>query len=173
VIDFADDGGRGFRVVGLFPQSRHEILADLQMGTELNLKAQAALTLPLPTADGSSVGEVSARIYGRAEAAVGHRAVRRVVEADIVKGTGARWRLENSSDSLTLEAESHRLGVIAEVSRDIKTITAAGYLEAVSDPQWLTAPISDVFDHIATALRQFLSKGAPLQAYAEWTIHVP
>jgi hypothetical protein len=171
VVDFTD--GDDFRVVGVAPPPRHEAMAVVQIGAALNFDAQAALGLPMPAAAGTSVTEVSAKVYGHVQAASSHRAIRRVVEAEIVKGTGARWRLENTSDPLTLEAESHRLGVIAEVAKDAKNVNAAGYLEAISDPQWLTASISDVIDHIAAALRQFLRKGAPLQAFAEWRVELP
>jgi len=64
--------------------------------------------------------------------------------------------------------ESHQLKVVLETGPNTPPVHAAGYLNAYSEEQWMTQPISDLMGKLTHNLLKFFQKGAPAEAYAEW-----
>lgn len=172
LVEFSTDSGRTdcFRVVRLFPEERSTVLAHTEMGAQLALDAGAKVGLPLPAMPGLSLtDDVAARVYGKA--AVGpfiYEARRTCVETEIFEGTGARWRLDDTSSPERVGVEGHQLSVVLEVKQGAPPLHAAGYLEAQSDLHWLTATLGSFWQNLKVALRNFFKRGAPVEAYAEW-----
>ncbi|MGZ3457751.1 MAG: hypothetical protein ACXU86_04515 [Archangium sp.] len=172
LVEFSTDSGRTecFRVVRLFPEERSMVLAHTEMGAMLALDVGAQVGVPLPAMPGLALtDEVAARVYGKAE--VGpfiYEARRTCVETEIFEGTGARWRLDDTSSPERVGVEGHQLSVVLEVKQGAPPLHAAGYLEAQSDLHWLTATLGGFWQNLKVALRNFFKRGAPVEAYAEW-----
>ncbi|WP_146209748.1 hypothetical protein [Vitiosangium sp. GDMCC 1.1324] len=172
LVEFRADNERTdcFRVVRLFPEERSTVLAHAEMGAMLALDAGAKVGVPLPVMPGLAItDEVAARVYGKAE--VGpfiYEARRTCVETEIFEGTGARWRLDDTSSPERVGVEGHQLSVVLEVRQGAPSLHAAGYLEAYSDRQWLTATLGGFWQNLKIALRNFFKRGAPVECYAEW-----
>jgi hypothetical protein len=170
LVKFAAAGGPGkLRVTGLRPEARTELLARAEMGGSLELKAQAKMKLPLPLPAGASVIEAAGEVYGKGQAGTFvYESVRRCVETEIVGGTGARWRLEDPGAPLKVGRESHELAVTLEVAEDAGAVSAAGYLEAHSDVEWLRSSVGSAWESLVERIASWFRRGAPAEAYGAW-----
>ena len=170
IIEFRGDAGEipGFRVVELFPGERSMVYAQGVIGGELELNTRVGMKLPVVLPGGVSVLDAQAKVYGQGAAKFEYKAERQCVVAEIVRGTGARWRLDDLQDPKKVGVESHQLKVVLETGPNTPPVHAAGYLNAYSEEQWMTQPISDLMGKLTHNLLKFFQKGAPAEAYAEW-----
>lgn len=172
LVEFRTDDARAdcLRVLKLFPEERSTVQAHAELGAALALDVGAKVALPPLQVPGLAFAEdVAARVYGKA--GVGpfvYEARRTCVETEILEGTGARWRLDDTSSPERVGVEGHQLSVVLEVKRGAPPLHAAGYLEAYSDLHWLTATVGGFWQNLKVALRDFFKHGAPVEAYAEW-----
>lgn len=172
LVEFHADDERPdtFRVLRLFPEERSTVQAHAEMGATLALDVGARVNVPLPVLPGLALtDEVAARVYGKTQ--VGpflYEARRTCVETEILEGTGARWRLDDTSSPERVGVEGHQLSVVLEVKQGAPPLHAVGYLEAYSDLHWLTATVGGFWQNLKQALRDFFKRGAPVEAYAEW-----
>lgn len=158
-----------FRVVKLLPEERSQVMARAELGGELQLDASAKVGLKLPVPRMMLADEVGARVYAKGE--VGpfvYEATRTCVETEVIQGTGARWRLDDTSSPERVGAESHQLAVVLEVRDGAPPIDAAGYLQAYSDVHWLTQTVGSFWMNLKESLRHFFRSGLPVEAYGEW-----
>jgi hypothetical protein len=171
LVEFRSEGEerQPFRVMALQPEERSDVLAKAEMGATLRVGASGAAGAPMPAVPGASVAEAAAKVYGQVEAGVFDYEIRRhCTLAEIVAGTGARWRLDDLHDRDQVRLESHQLAVVLAVDEGAGPIAAAGCLEAYSKPQWLSHPLEGLLRDLGAAVRSFFTRGAPSQAYAEW-----
>jgi hypothetical protein len=120
---------------------------------------------PFPT--GVPVSKAAGEIYGKLNTgSLVYKAERMCVETEIVRGTGARWRLDDPHDISTLGAESHQFAVVLEASD--APLDAAGYLQAYSTTKWVTATLGSVWRDFKKLLKSYFQRGLPVEAYAEW-----
>ena len=171
IIDFRaeEEAWDAFRVVKLMPQERSQVMAKAELGGELQFDASAKVGLALPMPPMALAEQVGARLYARGQ--VGpfvYEATRACVEAEIVEGTGGRWRLDDTSAPRRVGAESHQLAVILEVREGAPRIDAAGYLQAYSSVHWLTQTLGSFWMNLRASLRDFFRSGLPVEAYGEW-----
>ncbi|WP_163993179.1 hypothetical protein [Pyxidicoccus caerfyrddinensis] len=164
IIDFraGDDSWDAFRVVKLLPEERSQVMAKAELGGELQFDASARVGLSLPVPPMALAEQVGARLYAKGQ--VGpfvYEATRACVEAEIVAGTGGRWRLDDTSAPQRVGAESHQLAAILEVREGAPRIDAAGYLQAYSDVHWLTQTLGSFWLNLKAALRDFFRSGPP------------
>jgi hypothetical protein len=138
------------------------------IGGELELNTRVGMKLPVVLPGGVSVLDAQAKVYGQGAAKFEYKAERQCVVAEIVRGTGARWRLDDLQDPKKVGVESHQLKVVLETGPNTPPVHAAGYLNAYSEEQWMTQPISDLMGKLTHNLLKFFQKGAPAEAYAEW-----
>jgi hypothetical protein len=170
LVQFArGEDERGIRVVEVRPPARSEVLAQLALGARLGARASGEFRLDMPSAAGRSVAEVAQQVYAVADAGpFVHRVVRVCVETEIVRGSGARWRLDDSSDPQRVGVEGHQFEVVLEVAPGAAPVSAAGYLQAYSDARWLSRSLGSFLRDFPAALRALFDRGVPLEAYAEW-----
>jgi len=171
IVEFRADGdGDGtIRVLQLEPQERSNILARAEMGGELELTTSASLGLPLPLKGNVAVAEAAGKIYGRVETAKLNYEIRReCVQAEIVQGVGARWRLDDLRDQERVRLEGHQLGVLLEVEPPAPAIHAAGYLKAYSKINWLSHAVGSLWRDFGEAVKAFFQGGAPTETYGQW-----
>ena len=176
VVEFSteNDDERTIRVVRLFPEERNEVLATAEMGAKLDLATSAKMGLPAPFPTGIVTGEVAAEIYGKLDAGLFRYEARRMcVQTEIVRGTAARWRLDDVHDRLKVHMESHQLRVVLQVAPKAGIVHAAGYLQAYSKTQWLTHALGGIWRDLGKAVRSFFRRGAPAEAYGEWENIIP
>lgn len=170
IIELAAEKGRGLRVLEVQPPPRSRVLARAEMGGNLELKTDGKLALPVPLPTGISVTSAAGKIYGEAQAGpFVYQAVRVCVESEIIRGTGARWRLEDPQEPQRVGVESHQLGLVLEVTEEAGAVSGAGYLQAFSSTEWLTMNVGSVWRELRGKLKSFFQRGAPVEAYAEWT----
>jgi hypothetical protein len=164
----------GLRVVAIRPPERTEVMARAEMGGALNLKGTGGLGLPMPAQAGLTVAQASGRVYATAEVGpLVYQAVRVCVATEIVRGTGARWRLDDARDPQRVGLESHQLEVIVEVAPGDAPVDTAGYLQAYSDLRWLTMSLGTFWKDFRGTLRALFDRGVPIEAYAEWEDILP
>ncbi|MFY0577484.1 hypothetical protein ACN28S_27030 [Cystobacter fuscus] len=176
IVDFRAEAGAwdAPRVVKLLPEERSQVMAKAEFGGELQFEASAKVGLRPPVSPAMRVDEVGARLYAKGQ--VGpfvHEASRMCVETEILQGTGARWRLDDTSSPERVGAESHQLAVVLEVRPGGPRIDAAGYLQAYSDIHWLTQTVGSFWMNLKGALRDFFHGGLPVEAYGEWRDVLP
>lgn len=171
IIEFRNEreDATDFRVVKLLPEERSDVYAQATIGAELQLKADLGMKLPTGLVPGISAAEAVGKLYGKGEAKFDYKAERKCVIAEIVRGTGARWRLDDLKHPDKVRPESHQLQVGLEVKEGTGPIHAAGYISAYSEEQWMTQQISGVIQKLSQAVLSFFKKGSPTEAYAEWT----
>src|SRR5262249_41419207 len=118
MVEFSNaDDGKGLRVLELRPAARSQVMARAEMGASLELRTRGKLGLPVPLPTGTSVVEAAGEVYGKTETAkLTYETTRDCVIAEIVKGHGARWRLDDVQDPKLLAVESHQLAVVLEVA---------------------------------------------------------
>ena len=171
----ADEEARVLRILKLMPEERSVVQARAELGGSLQVEANAKVGVRLPVPGLALTDEVAARVYGQAQ--VGpfvYEARRECVEAEIIEGVAARWRLQHDAASpWRIGAESHQLAVLLEVKQGAPPIDAAGYLEAYSDVHWLTQTVGGFWQNFGATLRNFFKRGAPISAYAEWRVLEP
>ncbi len=171
LIEFCNEkeGNAGIRIVRIFPQERDEVMAQAEMGAHLELKTKAKLGLPSPFDPGSSVADVSSMLYGKLETAhLTYKAIRKCVETEIIRGSQARWRLEDAREPERIAAESHQLAVVLEIEHGSGPVEAAGYLQAYSDTRWLTSSMGSLWRDFAGKLKSLFQRGVPAEGYGEW-----
>lgn len=176
VVEFSteNDGEQAIRVVRLFPEERNEVLATAEMGAKLDLATSAKMGLPAPFPTDIVTGEVAAEIYAKLDAGLFHYEARRTcVETEIVRGTAARWRLDDVHDSQKVQMESHQLRAVLAVAQKAGMVHAAGYLQAYSKTQWLTHAVGGIWRDLGKSVRSFFQRGAPAEAYGEWENIIP
>ena len=165
----------GLRILKVLPEARSEVVARAELGGNLELNTSAKLGLPVPSLTGvSSVAEVAGKVYASAE--IGHflyEARRVCVETEIVRGHGARWRLEDERNPERVGIESHQLKVLLEVRETALPVNGAGFLNAYSDTRWLTSSIGSLWRNFRGSLGRFFKNGLPAEAYAEWEDIIP
>jgi hypothetical protein len=176
IVDFRTEGDAWdtLRVVKLLPEERGRVMARAELGGELQFEASAQVGLRLPVPPARLAEEVGARLYAKGQ--VGpfvYEASRMCVETEILQGTGARWRLDDTSSPERVGAESHQLAVVLEVRPGAPRIDAAGYLQAYSDVHWLTQTVGSFWMNLKGALRDFFHNGIPVEAYGEWRDVLP
>ncbi|WP_155893941.1 hypothetical protein [Cystobacter fuscus] len=176
IVDFRAEAATwdALRVVKLLPEERTQVMAKAELGGELQFEASAKVGLRLPVSPSMLADEVGARLYAKGQ--VGpfvYEASRMCVETEILQGTGARWRLDDTSSSERVGAESHQLAVVLEVRSGAPRIDAAGYLQAYSDVHWLTQTVGSFWMNLKGALRGFFHSGIPVEAYGEWSDVLP
>jgi hypothetical protein len=166
----ADGSTDAFRVLKLFPEERSIVQAHAELGASLQVDAGARAGIKLPPMPALALtDDVAARVYGKTEVGPFIYEARRVcVETEIFEGTGARWRLDDTSSAERVGVESHQLAVVLEVKQGAPPIHAAAYLEAYSKLNWLTATVGGFWQNLQVVLRNFFKRGAPVEAYAEW-----
>jgi hypothetical protein len=176
-VEFTADNDADFlRVVGLFPKERDRVFGHTEYGLDATLQLKVSReegVLPsalagLAQAPGVKVEEAAARVYGKTDWHFAREHYRACVQAEIVRGTGARWRLDDPDDQRTVAAESHRLSVVLETGEGVGPVQAAGYLLAQSSTRWLTATLQSVWERFTEAIRALFSRGVPLEAYGAW-----
>jgi hypothetical protein len=175
LVEFSNEqDAKGVRVLELQPAARVQVMARAEMGGSLELHTRAKLGLPVPLPTGTSVVEAAAEVYGKAEAAqLTYQTARDCVLAEVVRGHGARWRLDDPRDRERFGAESHQLSAVVEVAVGAAPVHAAGYLQAYSDVNWLSASLGTVWTQLTERILAFFKRGAPAEAYAEWQGIVP
>ena len=106
-------------------------MASAELGGSLELTTNAKLGLKSPFPTGIPVSKAAVEIYGKVKTGgLVYKAERMCVETEIVRGTGARWRLDDPHDISTLGAESHQFAVVLETTTSNAPLHAAGYLQA-------------------------------------------
>ncbi|MFX0203417.1 MAG: hypothetical protein ACFFCW_45525 [Candidatus Hodarchaeota archaeon] len=169
-----NDNNIRIRVISISPEPRSELIAYAKMGANLELKTRAKLRLPLPSASGISIAEVGGSIYGKMETVnMEYKAIRMCVETEIIRGSQARWRLEDPKEPEKFGIESHQLGVILEVENKVVPVDAAGYLQAYSDTRWLTSSLGSFWRDFSGRLKNLFQRGLPTEGYAEWKNVIP
>jgi hypothetical protein len=166
-VEFEAPSGASFRVVDALPVDKADTLAEAAMGAELQVEASAKAGAPIPIAVGTTVAAASAKVYGSAKMGMQYSVRRSTVQCEVLKGTGALWRLENPSRPHELAAESHQLAVVLEADPGC-VLNAAGYLKASSEVQWLSSSVGRLFENLGESIRKFMNDGAPVEAYGEW-----
>jgi hypothetical protein len=172
MVEFSTSDGStdAFRVLRLFPEERSIVQAHAELGASLQVDANARVGLKLPPTPALALSdEVAARVYGNLEVGqFNYEARRMCVETEIIEGTGARWRLDDTTSAEKVGVESHQLAVVLEVKQGAPPIHAAAYMQVKSDPHWLTATVGSFWQNLQTALRNFFKGGVPREAYGEW-----
>jgi hypothetical protein len=174
LVEFAPEhAGEELRVVGVAPRDRERVLATAGAGIGGVLQTEASVAqgvLPAAVAQALplKVQEASARVYGHATVQLARDFYRQCVLAEIVRGTGARWRLDDPHDQRQVAAESHQLTIILEAGESAGPIHGAGYLQAHSTLRWMTATLGNLWESFAEYVRSFFSRGIPVEAYGEW-----
>ncbi|HEY3570027.1 MAG TPA: hypothetical protein VGP73_18990 [Thermoanaerobaculia bacterium] len=169
VVELATQTGRGLRVIEIQPPPRSRVLARAELGGRLEFKTNGKLAIPVPLYPGISVIEAAGKIYGEADAGpFTYQAVRMCSESEILRGIGARWRLEDPQEPQRVGIESHKFGVVLEVEIGAGKVSGAGYLQAFSSTEWLTMNVGSVWRELRGKLHNFFQRGAPVEAYAEW-----
>lgn len=176
IVSFRAEGDEedAFRVVKLLPEERSQVMARAELGGELQFEASAKVGLRLPLPPMMLADEVGARLSAKGQ--VGpfvYEATRTCVETEVLQGTGARWRLDDTSSPERVGAESHQLAVVLEVRQGAPRLDAAGYLQAYSDVHWLTQTVGSFWMNLKAALRNFFRSGMPVEAYGEWRDVLP
>lgn len=167
VVEFASEDGDSFRVTETLPKGNSRVLAEASLGGEIQVEASGKAGLPKVLPEGTPLASASARIYGGVKSDLHYSLSRAVVISEIVGGTGARWRLDNSSEPEKVGTESHQFGIILE-TRGVPRISGAGYLKAYSEVQWLTSTVGALLSNLSDGFRRFIHAGAPSEAYGEW-----
>jgi hypothetical protein len=171
VVEFAveEDSPRRFRILRILPGARTRVMASAELAAHLNVSATAKAGLP-----GTTVAEVGGKVYATADIGpLVYEAYRMCVEAEIVRGTAARWRLDDPHDPRKLGIESHQLSVLLETSDADGPIHAAGYLQAYSTTRWLTSTLGSFWRDFSAAVKSFFERGLPTEAYSEWEDVIP
>lgn len=176
IVDFRaeDDTWDAFRVVKLLPEARTRVMARAELGGELQFDASARVGLSMRLPPTMLADQVGARLYATGQ--VGpfvYEAARDCVLAEVVEGTSGRWRLDDTSETRKVGAESHQLAAILEVREGAPPIDAAGYLQAYSDVHKLTQTLGSFWMNLKAGLRDFFKKGLPVEAYGEWKDVLP
>jgi hypothetical protein len=164
------------RVIGLRPGDRDRVLASVEVGLDARLQLGVSKqegVLPegltqLGELAGVNVGEAELKVYGKGKFQRARELYRKCAEAEIVRGTGARWRLDDPHDQRLVAVESHQLTVILETGKEVGPINTAGYLEAYSSTRLMTATLESLWERFTEAIRSLFTRGVPLQAYGEW-----
>jgi hypothetical protein len=139
------------------------------MGARLHMSAKAGLGADPAAMVGRTVAEAAGSL--QADATAGpfvHEVSRVCVDSEVVRGRGARWRLDELSDHRRLAVEGHQLEVVLEVEPGNSPVHAAGYLQAYSDPQWLSMSLGAFLRELSEAVRRLFERGVPIEVYAEW-----
>lgn len=167
-MQFDAAAGGQFRVLKALPLEKSDVVAEAALGAELQVEASGKMGAPIALPVGSTVASASAKVYGNAKTKFNYTLRRKTVECAVVRGTGALWRLENTSRPEELAAESHSLAVVIETVGDC-SLNAAGYLSAASQVQWLTSSVGRMLENLGDAVHRFFNAGAPVEAYGQWT----
>jgi hypothetical protein len=177
VVRFSPENEAGFfRVVGLMPKERDRVLGSTEYGLDATLQIRVSKeegVLPsgleaLAQSSAVKVEDAGAKVYGSTKWHFARDHYRACVQAEIVGGTGARWRLDDPEDQRAVAAESHKLAVILETAEGIGPVHAAGYLTAQSSMRWLTATLGSIWERFTEAIRAVFTRGVPLEAFGEW-----
>lgn len=168
-------GPESFRVIELAPAARAEVLARLDFGAMVDLDTRVQLhRLPAPLASQNAlVSDVAARVYGKAHADFSRELRRECVVSEIIDGTGARWRLDDSSHPERVGPEGHQLAIVVEAAPHALPLHLTGLLQAYSDVRWLTSSLASVWQNFRGKVETFFRRGAPVEAFGEWSNILP
>jgi len=167
VVELAGEDG-SFRVIEAMPKGSSRGFAEASIGGEIQVEASGKAGLPKTMPEGTPLAAASAKIYGSAKSNLRYSFSRAVVISEVVGGTGARWRLDNSSEPEMVGTESHQFGITLE-TQGAPRISGAGYLKAYSEVQWLTSTVGALLSNLSDGFRRFIGAGAPSEAYGEWS----
>jgi hypothetical protein len=170
-VEFEGRGGE-FRVLEALPLDKSDTLAEASMGAELQVEASGKVGAPIALAAGNTVASASVKVYGSAKTNFDYTVKRATVVCEVLHGTGALWRLENPARPEEVAAESHSLEVILETAGDC-TLSAAAYLKAASEVQWLSSSVGRIIANLGDTIRRFFGDGAPVEAYGQWADILP
>ncbi len=157
-----------FRVIMLAPNNRTRVYATAALGGELELHTAAQLGLSMPLPVGTCTTDAQLKLYGSGKANFSYQVERDCTLAEIVRGVGARWRLEDPQAPRQASSEAHQLQATLEVNEGAQGIHAAGCLQAYSEEKWFTMAVGNILSRLGERARAFFAGGAPVVAYGQW-----
>lgn len=169
-IEFFCEGeaADSFRVTAVSPKSGSVVVATGSLGGDVAVSGggKVGLDVPMVPVNGKADGKVSTSWKAHFE----YEITRDCTVAEIIRGTGAKWRLDDPQKQQKLVKEAHQFEVTLEVKPGLRDLRAAGVLQAFSKTNWLAADVSSIVARLSDAIRKFfVQQGAPKIAEAEWS----